>query len=378
MAITPVSNPDTVFNITYEGIEFEFTSNTANIFQLRSDVYVGGVYVVTLNAPVEFGTTNEFKFNLSDILRNHVAYSHETSVSGHDVKEATASTASFQIKVFEVYLSGGVVTTAWTDDQLGTPDHTSASYIAHQTALNPFEVPNDYNMKIGDPKPFLSLREATSNLMSGEFMQLDFITGVTTVDFNVDEYDSSGALIASNTTASYAVINARGKAVIDGSTLDALTKSIVVWVDDNSGGTRISDLLTIKIIPNCGNSPVIIHWGNHLGGMEQYHFDKRQTKTRRSSHINIRRGATELIENVTGNRSTVYDVFSDIDTDSAYEFLNEIPSNSKNTNWLRSGTMFPIIVSGGRGTKKFSDTEQDIDTYKLSFEMSKKTQVIRG
>jgi len=71
-------------------------------------------------------------------------------------------------------------------------------------------------------------------------------------------------------------------------------------------------------------------------------------------------------------------VFADIETDEAYEFLSEIPANSKNTNWLTNGTMYPIIVSSGRGTKKFADTGQDIDSYKLSFELSKKIEVIRG
>lgn len=209
-------------------------------------------------------------------------------------------------------------------------------------------------------------------------MQLDFITDVSDVDFNIEEYDASGVLTNTDVTAPYSVIRSRGVAVIDGATLAASTVKIVVWIDNNTSGFRISDTMTINIIPNCGNDPIVLHWGNYLGGMEQYTFAQRQKKTGRNSHVSMRRGSTGNIENITGNRNIFFDGYTDVEKDSIYEFLNELPANSKNTFWKRDGVFYPIIIAGNRCTKKLHDTEDFINFYKVSFELSKKTPVIRG
>lgn len=378
MAIVSVSTPDSTFNAVYEPVEFEFTSDRVNIFQLRSDVYVDGSYVITLDASLELGTSDEFKFDISEILQNHVTYSHVTSASGHDLTSAIAAEGVFFMKVYEVYTVAGVVTTAWKDDQSGVADHTTSTFIMHQHAINPFETVTSYLMQEGSPKPFLTLRPSVSNLLEGEFIQFDFITDVTNADFNIEEYDASGALTATTTTSVYAVIRARGTAIIDGATLASSTVKIIVWIDNNDTGNRISDTMTINIIKDCGNSPFVLHWGNYLGGMEQYTFTKRQKNTGRNSHVSMRRGDTGIIQDVTGNRNVFYDGFSDVETDLVYEFLNELPANSKNTFWKRNGTLLPIIIAGNRCTKKFHDTEDYINFYKVSFELSKKTPVIRG
>ena len=378
MAITLVSAPSSTYNAAYEDIEFEFTSDTALIFQLRADLYVGGVYQVTLNAPVELGTSNEFKLDLSEMLQNHVAYNHKTTgISGHALFSANASSVEFYIKVYEVYTVSGVTTTAWVNDQTGIADYTSSTLIVQQHALNPFETQSTYLMTSGSTNPFLTLRPSVSDMLSGEFLQLDLITDVTSIDFNVEEYDSTGSVIATNATAAHATAYKRATAVIDGSVLNAATTKVVVWIDNNTSGFRISDTMTFKIVPVCG-TPTIIHWGNYLGGMEQHFFDKRKQQQGRYAHVNMRRGSTELIENVSGNRSVSYAVYSGIESDTFYEFLNEIPANNKNTWWKKSGTFYKIIVSANKCTKKFSDSEDGIDSYKVSYELAKKTPVIRG
>lgn len=378
MAITAVSAPSSTYSAAYEDVEFEFTSNQSGIFQLRADLYVGGNYKVTLNAPVEFGTSNEFKFDLSEMLQNYVSYSHKTSgVSGHALITANLSSVEYYIKVYEVYLVGTVTTTAWESDQSGTPEYTSSTLIVQQHAITPFESQTTYLMQEGTPTPFLTLRPSTSDMLSGEFLQLDLITNVASIDFNVEEYDSSGSVIALTTSSAHTVIRSRATAIIDGSALNTSTIKIVVWLDNNATGNRISNTMTFRIVLDC-SSPTIVHWGNYLGGMEQHFFGKRMKQQGRFSHVSMRRGSTELIENVSGNRSTAYDVYSDIESDDFYEFLNEIPSNNKNTFWKKAGTFYAIKVNSNRCTKKFRDSEDGINSYKISFEMAKKTPVIRG
>lgn len=376
MAITTTSTPFIIAPV-YEPVSWVFTSNQAGIFQLRADIFVDGNFLATWNAPADLGTSNQFTFDIAEILQDSVNYDHSQSISGNSIAVASNAVKDFYMEVFEVYLVGSVITTNWLPDQAASGDITTSTFRAHHTAFNPFEDLTNYDMKSGQKADFLTLRKNNTKAWRTVPFQLDFITEFNQVKGFIEEYNAAGVLVATQDTGAHTTVpDDRGSFEIDATTFNAATTSIQLYLE-NTSNAEISNRLTLNVETLCG-SPIQLDWGNHLGGMDSFVFELKQGDTAQSSHVTMRSGDTGFISAVTGNRDEIYEAFAGVENEDTLKMLVEMMQNNKAATWKVDGVYYPIMLLPNRSTKKFRDTASYINQFKASFKLGEKTDVIRG
>ena len=102
MAITITSEPvDTnKINPVYNPLPYVMTSNTGAIVKIIADIYINSVYQTSIESELDFGTANQFTFNLSSIARSFLSADFITGGTNQHLS-LTESAKSLDLDFFD-------------------------------------------------------------------------------------------------------------------------------------------------------------------------------------------------------------------------------------------------------------------------------------
>ena len=142
MAITITSEPNTVSS-PYRPTFIDCSSDLGTIVRMIADVYVRGTRVTTIDKSPQLGTTDSFRFELGEVLQKELESEYTAATSIIDFNDDVLSSASYYVRLFEVYTSGSVFDTSWTEDGTGVGYQQSST-------LNTFNGVNQHQQDISD------------------------------------------------------------------------------------------------------------------------------------------------------------------------------------------------------------------------------------
>lgn len=284
MAITITSEPEAI-STPYRPTFIDCSSDLGTIVRMIADVYVRGSRVTTIDKSPELGTTDSFRFEIGEVLQKELESEFTAASTIIDFNDDVLSSANYYVRLFEVYTSGSVFDTSWTEDGTGVGYEQSTTKNTFNGVNQHLQDIDDY--KIADStKKFLTNRPNLTKIPNNYDFMLSVMGVPSQVNFRIVEKDAlngGGSTVATNTTG--ATLNTYGKATMstDPSLYDATTKSIVVTAL-NSGGTDVSESLTFNLYAPCDET--VVYWQNHWGGFDTYSFEgkrREKTKTRTKS-----------------------------------------------------------------------------------------------
>ena len=210
MAITLVTAPTSPV-LAYSPVVFQLDSNNADIVHLIIETHIsydGGITADRVSATSvqpNLGTTNQFTFDISDVLNSNLNFILKT-LGGSTVTK-TNDSFIFRILAYEVTKNPttGLLETNYDPSNNDNPsrDYASSTFAAFNWneshfSLNTFNV-SDYSM-VSDDKLFLTegTNPKTIELNQNEFLGIAYAVstgGVKNYKIKVLTYNSSNALL---------------------------------------------------------------------------------------------------------------------------------------------------------------------------------------
>tara|TARA_R110002012_G_scaffold321666_1_gene550512 strand:+ start:5227 stop:6366 length:1140 start_codon:yes stop_codon:yes gene_type:complete len=379
MAITLDTAPY-IISPAYNGVDWVLDSNTADLLSLRVDVYFDGVYESTIDVPPRLGTTDKFDVRVGSIAKRMLSPMLDTvaAVGSFSITDAPEAHTGVQIKVFEVYLLAGVITTAWNETQTGTPDYTSTTPQAVRMALNGVEALSDYSVTGVNQARLLTMRPLNSFVYQDQPLQLDFVSELNSLEFRVIEIDSSGGTLNDTTTATYDNSSKyRGRFFIDVAGLDADTAKFTVVM--RFSGVDRSQTYTFNVVRGICTHKVL-YWDNHIGGYDCHYFDAGLSATTKSNASQMIPVSTGLRTNISGVQDEEISVFSSMHSNDMFRMIAESSLNRAEAYEfdVKTRVFRPIIIQPSSGTKKYRDTRKHVNELKVSYVYAKRSQSLRG
>lgn len=361
MAITVTSNPDDIVP-AYRPILFKAESDDANIAGMFADVYVDGVYESTLEASPNLDTSNEFTFDAQSIMQAVLDIDLSDSISGNDIRQATNSHKTCQLKLFEIIDSGDTFTTTWDEDGAGTGSTSTGTSQVMQVSIQHTETFSDFI----DNK-FLT-NTPRRKILSDQPFQLDAIVDNPSnfpIHGVVKEFDSNGSVL--NTDRQ--ILSGDDQEVkviveVDPNTFNASTSYIEVKIQSEPTPSNFSDLtetLTFDLHDKCTDT-VILTWQNALGGFDYYFFSARKAKKLTGEASLYEVSLTEGFA-VTDRGFKVASVKSDEEIEITTEaisrdtvkWIGEIVQNPNHVYMIDGSNYVPMLITSG--SIEVEDTE---------------------
>jgi hypothetical protein len=267
MALTLNSSPDgNQFN---DVVYYKVTSNTGTILKVICDVYLEGVYVLTLEKYPILGTTNEFEFNLSSVILGEFTTenigNYLTNYPNGTLGKATTSSKINICKFYEVTTAGA---TAWLPAGAGTADLTTTNKRLHH-GQKFTEKENITDFKTGIYGAFSRRPKTVAQRYNPDaplcFSAYSSTLANTTARFR--EYDVAGNIIA---TTNVTVSDQNQKFhFTTGKTLLGNTSFVSITLE---ASTLQSAEIFYKPVKVCTDH-VTLYWQNSVGGFDFYLLD---------------------------------------------------------------------------------------------------------
>ncbi len=391
MAITVTSSPDAIA-AAYRPMIWIATSDDANIARMFADIFIGGVYKVTLERSPDIGTSNQFTFDAATIMQDFVERDTDgkididmsTSITALGVAPSRETSLPIQITLHEVLdTTAGTFTTTWAENNGGIGGTTPALVTSPNVTLQHTETQNLNAFTVDNStKLFLTNKpRADFEIRRGDMIQLDFLTTETEVKAFLQQFDADGNFILDETSplsTSFVRRKARLEYLATGIHSTAKTIKLRILKSDD---TTISEQITLKVIDDCDQS--LMYFQNPLGGIDWVYFKGERAKSVRAKHRTYRtpiedgfaitdRGETEI----DPQKKIVYELFSGTYSEAFLDFLTEIFA-SPNVFW-HDGTNFVPVLTDRRNSKKITNTEEVITDIKYSFRLSNQPLVQRN
>jgi len=336
MAINIYSEPEVnETSSPYRPTFVDCSSDTGTIVRIIADVYVLGGLVATVEKEPIIGTTDQFRIEVGEVQKKYLESEFETTSSFLESHACLTSANYFQIKLFEVTESGGVLTTAWLEDGAGS--HDAASNQLYQfNGVNQHLQTIESRLCDGVTKQFLTNRPELSNIARSGIYHCGILPNTEgyRAKIQVEEYsglNGTGSLLADNTSAvnpspSYRKVNF----TVDTDQLNASTKSIIYRAKDNSG-VIITEDVTQNIVDVCNVDTVHLFFQNHWGAIDQYYFSGnkiQKTKNRTKSitnRLDLEYDSTDRGKrDIRKTNSRVFEIFTNTTNPAVVEWLAEI------------------------------------------------------
>lgn len=377
--ITINTTPDAT-NSAYSPINWNVTSNDANIKAIRGDIYVNGTYLTTLNAVQELGSTDTFDLDIQKIMQSQLVSELRYNITTLGITNAITSACAVKVRFYEVILSGGVYTSTWAEDGAGTGYLESSTYNVINAAIQEYEDLTDYTQE-NSSKKFLTMRTNNCRIPRGVPFQVGFLS-TASLSLVINRLDEDGAVLTSYQTGF--VTPTYGKAIIEiPSTYFSSTSYSYLEIKLlDSGDGQKSEILRYKIEDYCNLYPVFIQ--NHLGCFDHFNFGGHHTKniTTRNQSINkplpnpaLTYSAGNII--VQSNVNERLKVQTDSLSGAELTFLGEFIKNHSVTYYWEAANTFRRRKITSHSTKA-EDNEDFINTLSLTFEPSNSHKVQKG
>ena len=408
MAITLVTAP-TSPALAYSPVVFQLDSNNADIVHLIIETHVsydGGTVFLRKSATSvqpDLGTTNEFTFDISDVLSVNIDFILKTL--GASTVTKTQDSILFLIKAYEVTENPTtkLLETDYDPSNDNSPnfDYKSAAFAAFNWSeshfsLNTFNV-SDYSM-VSNDKLFLTegTNPKTIELNQNEFLGMAYAVstgGVKNYKIEVLTYNSVNALLNTDlinvTQWNNVVVNSLTDPYLDapvgtqnlinaGVSLTNVAYYTVRLINDD--GNR-SELKRYNIIDGCPTD-LRVHFINKFGKQDSITLKGNQIEgyTNKSTRYQKALSSTysssdygsAIVRNTKVKNFTAYSKSIGRDT---LAFAQSMLNN--NMAWIEvGGSYFSIIIDDGSGVK-VNEHNMPIQ-FILNFSLANNERGLRG
>lgn len=173
MAITINTTPAAI-NAAYSAINWNVSSNDANIKAIRADLYINGSYSTTIDAVQQLGSTSIFNVDVRKIMQSALTSELRSNITTFQVSDCTTSAATIKLRLYEIILSGGVYTTTWAANGAGTGYLETSTVKVVNISIQDDEYLSDYTVD-SSSKKLLTLRKGGERIPRGVPFQVGFL-----------------------------------------------------------------------------------------------------------------------------------------------------------------------------------------------------------
>lgn len=373
MAITINSSPSTI-SPAYSSINWNMTSNNANIKAIRCDLYVNGTYSTTLDAVQQLGSTSIFNVDVQKIIQSTLVHEIRTNITTFAVTDAVTSAATIKIRAFEIILSGGVYVTTWAAGGLGTTYTESSNVKAVNIAIQSDETLANYTVDTSAKLLLTSRGQTKTKIPKGVPFQIGFIGADVNYIAEIDELNEFGAVINNHTSTTLVALS-HGKGIIEiPSSLfsNEFAKFIDVRLMKSSVGSR-SIQYRFEVVDYSKELPIFIQ--NHLGDFDHYNFGAKESTENDTQNQKIKKSTGEITVHSEVNAKTK--IYTAALSQADLTFLTEfIKNHSVVYRWISSGSFKRITITSH--STKTDDTDGLVNALALTFANSVQHKVQKG
>lgn len=288
ISITTVPTPNEASEVlsAFLPIIFEVESTAPSLLNSRVQAIVKhGTALETIGTikqdQIDVGGTLLFRFNVSNLLKAQLSedvldynQTNEIQTSGE------LSTQKFKVtfqKIFEDNF--GETTIQESIDSL--------EYFVTNAIVQPQTSPQDLLARTLSTGAKKFLTDAPNNKTiypETEEEQLSFLGGLPAINFQLkyQTFNLAGAPNAEQSGVAKVLVNHHGIININKQTILAGFASISkvdVWVHNDSSSVQASEKKTFVVKSNCSSEIVRLQWLNSHGGIDEFTFENRKTRT---------------------------------------------------------------------------------------------------
>lgn len=363
--ITIISTPNTPIK-AFTPTLFEVVSDDPTIERMQGTFIgtVGNTSVtglsITLSAQVTLGSTGSFIFDMQEYVRDNLYYDIQTPALPVEPILADNSLFNIRIQQYTELLdnNGQLVNGATLTDSSDVFQFLNA---VRQVADS--ELLTDYVMDGVNIRKFLTNSPRTIDIRSGESYVLSVFSTTTSINaLSVNFRDASGASISNQVITfgtpregRYDIPVGLANLVAEGVSIPADAFDYRISIGQQSGSyTRHSEFFVFKIVDECIEDSLRVHFLNKLGGFDSYTFTgvtKEQVNTT-SSQYERNLGTTYNTQSrgrqtQYRNALTSYVATSDILSRADSEWLTELTTTAV-AYIEQGGKLVAVTINDGR------------------------------
>jgi len=379
MAINIYTEPDNLQS-PYRPYYFDCSSDLGTIQRMIADVYIGSSLVSTIDVDPIIGTTDQFRFEVGEIIQKNLTSEFDEVSALPETFDQTTSATDVYLNIFEVYTSGSLLDTSWSEGGAGTGYATSTvlnvSNLVFQHSQK--DDASDYLLTSSSGK-FGTNRPQNIAVSKNQYFFLGGVTSDSAKKIQVVEYDGlngTGSTVNSSTSGTVAPTYQSLNFGIDTSDLDSTTKSFSFKVQDG-GNSTMSETFYVNLDDSCDNE-VIFYWQNNYGKFDTHVFKGRYSeKTRTKTSTIERRLAKDYnfsdrgLTDLTKENERVFEVYTKLYSRTTIEWLAEIgESVDVRIQETINGAKEIIPVNVKNISSKIVDTENGVYQLKVEYVLS--------
>jgi len=272
MALSITASPDTISS-AYNPTIWTITSSTSSSVRVIADVYIDGTKRASIDKDPRFGSVNIFDFDIQSVCQDYLTENLET-ITATELVDADKSEVKVYLEIYDVTESGGVLTTAWTEDETGVNSDLTSGFIwAINTALQHEETQDlDAFSVSSSAKRFLTHSPKTLTIKRTETYQLNFLT-IGSFRGRIKGYDSSDVLQSSVVTTALLPSDKLAIYKIDASLIATNIAYFIATLENSSTAVTLSEEIRFNFDENCNDNALRLKWVNPLGGIDAYTFN---------------------------------------------------------------------------------------------------------
>lgn len=356
MAINIYTTPD-IISTPYRPTYLDCSSDLGTITRMIADVYVNAVLVTTIDKDPIIGTTNQFRFEVGDVLKKYLTSDFvdiSASIQGFNSLD---SANNFYIRAFEVLDNGSTLDTSWTQGGSGTNYEQSSTRYTFN-GVNQHEQTLSNYIAGSSSSNFLTNRPQYSEVPRSNF-RIGVLCNLSPIRINLVLYsgkNGTGSIITNTNSSFTSTTNRRATFGIDLSDYSANAKSFRIILYDNFA-TQITNSFIYNIVDSCDDNTTI-YWQNHWGEFDNFLFKgnkKQKTKTNSKSYekrLTLDYSTSDRGEqDLTKENERTYTVYTNTQKPDVVEWLAEI------------GESVDVKIDGGIpiNVKSVTSTIEDVD-----------------
>jgi hypothetical protein len=353
MTLAVFSEPSTTEQSSpYRPTFIDVSSDTATIVRVIADVYDKSTLVATIEKEPILGTTDQFRLEVGEIQKKYLNAEYHDSSLFLETHDCSVSANFFEMVMYEVTESGGVLSTTWAEDGAGAGGVTTTDSFQFN-GVDQHLQSIDTRKADGTTKKFLTNRPQNSKITRTQLYHCGILPQAESYDGGIfiEEFDGVNGTGSSLNTANSTIIASTYRKLgftIDTTQLNASTKSVTYRIE-NGAAQQITEFFTVNVVEECDNT-VNLFWQNHWGEFDQYHFQGNQTQKTKNkvkqihNRLNLDYDSTDRgTRDIRRTNSREYEIFTGLEKPEVIQWLAEI-GESVDVSIIIDGVRVPINV----------------------------------
>lgn len=347
----------------YRGVYLDCSSNDVDIVRVIMDVSVNGTFKTTQEKDPNFGTNNQFEFDVRDLSQDVLDWGIDFDISTFGIHDQTTAAAQLDFNLFEVLdTTTGTLSTTWAEDGAGTGAVSGSAVDVVNITLQHEETQNLNAYLMDDSTAdglFLTNKPRGSfEIAEDHAIQLDFVSSLADVSAVMEQYQSS-TLGTTTQSSALSPTYSMGYVGIDEAFFDSTTDQVKVkllsTIDEQEA--TLSETITINKLTGCTDDYRLIYWENPLGGTDYWYFKGNYQKDSEgdfngyvkplSRSFSVTDRGEGTIRARSNRRETLWS--RELSRDEL-EWIQEITLQNRNAYIYEGGQFVPIIIEDTSGT----------------------------